>query len=92
MIVSSSSRGSSIVFTIRPTVVWLSRPRSSVCSSVVLPDPISPVMTTKPGLALDPVAQVVERLAVHAARVQVVGVRAQRERALAKLVEPFVHL
>ena len=48
MIVSSSSRGSSIVFTIRPTVVWLSRLRSSVCSSVVLPDPISPVMTMNP--------------------------------------------
>ena len=48
MIVSSSSRGSSIVFTIRPTVVWLSRFRSSVWSSVVLPEPISPVMTMNP--------------------------------------------
>ena len=45
---SISSRGSSSVFITRATVVWLSRSRSSVCSSVVLPEPIAPVMTTKP--------------------------------------------
>ena len=50
MIVSISSIGCSRVLTIRPTVVWLSSPRSSVCTSVVLPEPISPVITTKPSV------------------------------------------
>jgi hypothetical protein len=54
MIVSSSSRGSSMVFTTRATVVWLSRLRSTVCSRVVFPDPISPVTTTKPAWLSSP--------------------------------------
>ena len=45
---SRSSRGSSSVFITRATVVWLSRPRNSVCSTVVFPDPIAPVTTTNP--------------------------------------------
>ncbi len=45
---SSSSRGSNSVFMTRATVVRSSTLRSSVCSSVVLPEPIAPVITTKP--------------------------------------------
>ena len=39
----------------------------------------------EPGLAFEPVAQVVERLLVHAARIEIIGVRAERERTLAQL-------
>ena len=45
----------------------------------------------EPGVAVDPEAQVVERLAVHAAGVEEVGIRAQRERSVTKLVEALVH-
>ena len=43
-------------------------------------------------MALEAVAQVVERFLMHAARIEVFGVRAERERALAELIEAFVHL
>ena len=43
------------------------------------------------GVAFDAVAQVAERLPVDPARVQVVGVGAERERPLAKVVEAFIH-
>ena len=45
----------------------------------------------EPGLALDAETQVAQGLSVYAARVQVIRVRAERERTLAELVKAFVH-
>jgi hypothetical protein len=52
--VSTSSRASSIVLTSRATDVRRSMSRNVVCSSVVLPDPMSPVITTKPACPSTP--------------------------------------
>ena len=43
------------------------------------------------GVSFDAVAQVAQRLGVHPARIEVVGIRAQRERPLAQVVEAFIH-
>ena len=71
MIVSSSSRGSSIVLTIRPTVVCAVEAAQQRLQQRRLARADLAGDHDEPGLALEPVAQVVERLAVHAARVEV---------------------
>ena len=46
----------------------------------------------EPGVALQAVAQIIERLAMDAARIQVFRVRAQREWTFPQIIETFVHL
>ena len=91
MTASISSRASSIVLTSRATDVRRSMPRSVVCSSVVLPDPISPGDDDESGASFDAVAQVAQRLGVHPARIEIVRIRAQIERSFAQVVETFIH-
>ena len=91
MIVSSSSRGSSIVLTIRPTVVCAVETAQQRLEQRRLARSDLAGDDDEAGLALEAVAQVVERLLVDAARIEVFGIRAERERTFAELVEPFVH-
>ena len=72
MIVSSSSRGSSIVLTIRPTVVCGVEAAQQRLQERRLAGADLAGDDDEAGLALEPVAQVVERLAVDAARIEVV--------------------
>ena len=43
------------------------------------------------GVPFDTVAQIVQRLGVDAARIEVVGIGAERERSLAEVVEALIH-
>ena len=92
MIVSRSSRGSSIVFTMRPSASGESRPRTSVCSSVVLPDPISPVITTKPAWLSTRSASNRAPRDGPGSVVQIVRIGTERERPLTQLVKTFVNI
>ena len=92
MIVSSSSRGSSIVFTIRPTVVSRVQTPQQRLQQRRLARADLPRDGDEPGVALEPVAQIVQRFAVHAAGVEVIRIGTQRERTFAQIVEAFVHL
>src|SRR5207237_2341687 len=43
------------------------------------------------GVALDAVPQIAERLSVDPARIEIIGIRAKRERPLAKVIKAFIH-
>ena len=90
-IVSSSSRGSSIVLTIRPTVVSAVEAAQQRLQQRRLAGSDFAGDDDEAGLALEAVAQVVERLLVDPARVEVFRIRTERERALAELIKTFVH-
>ena len=70
-IASSSSRGSRIVLTSRATTARSSSRRSSVCNTVVLPAPISPVTTMNPTRFSMPKRMAFKRFAMHPAQIQV---------------------
>ena len=92
MMVSSSSRGSSIVFTIRADGRLRVEPAQQRLQQRRLAGADLAGDDDEAGVALDAVAQVVQRLPVDAARVEVVRIRTERERTLAQFVESFVHV
>ena len=88
---SSSSRASSIVLTIRETDVWWSRLAQRRLQQRRLARADFAGDHDEAGVAFDAVAQVAQRFLVHAARVEVIGIRAQRERPLPQVVKTFIH-
>ena len=79
------------MFTSRATEVCRSRPAQHGLQQRRLAGADFAGDDDEAGVSLDAVAQVAERLVVHPARIEVVGIRAQRERPFAKVVKAFIH-